>query len=138
MSSDIPMFTAAQRGILLKAHDKLISTIRFTKGGLAALNANSKDVDRVALDAEKLKKFLDDAHDRDRFEFDRELIAIAAQALSIYVAKLAELRKTVAASGVATDDVDEIVVAATNLGRDLKPELFPVQEKTGDLFEGEK
>ena len=133
---DLPMFTGEQRTMLLYAHAALETTIKFTKGGLAALGANSKDVDRIALASVAFKKFLDDAHDRERWEFDPEFIPVAAQALAILVDKQNAQRKKVLQVGVEhPDDIDKAIELAKSIGRQLRPELFPKEEKQADVFD---
>lgn len=134
--SDLPMFTAEQRAMLLFAHTALETTIKFTNGGLAALGAASADVKRITLQAAGFKKLLDDAHDRDRWEFEPEYIPVAAQALSILVDRQNKKRKEVMGVGVEhPDDVDKAIELAKQIGRALRPEMFPKEEKQADVFE---
>lgn len=124
------MFTGAHRALLLRAHAALEVRIKFTKGGLAALGCQSKDVQRVELASVAFKKMLDDAHDRDRWTYDKELRDIGGQALSILVDALDKVRKAQVAAGVEDPhDTDDTIALAKTVGRQLRAELFPVEPK---------
>lgn len=138
MSNDLPMFTAGQRGLLLSAHKALETTLKFTNGGLTALGANSADVKRIELAAAAWKKNLDDAHDRPRWEFDQHDTAIAAQSLAIWVDKLNIYRKEGVAKGANPESTDRTIEQAKELGRLMRPELFPIEPKQEGLFDGAK
>lgn len=134
-TTELPMFTAHDRTVLLAAHAALLTTIKYTRGGLTALSAQSVDVARIENSAAALKKALDDAHDRDRFELDASLKDVCGLALSRLVSSLEDTKKDAVRKGVQDPkDIEATIDHANHLGRQMRPALFPQKEKQEELL----